>query len=102
MAWLNVYVPDELAERARAADLNLSALTQAAITDELQRRATDAWLTSLPSPTSHVSHEAALAALDAGRAEAPVVDASLLTTDHRLARASTTAEAISAKDPGQD
>jgi post-segregation antitoxin (ccd killing protein) len=69
MARLNVYVPDELAERARAAGLNLSALTQAAITNELQRRVTDAWLSSLPSPRSHVSHDAALAALDVARAE---------------------------------
>ncbi|WP_345602328.1 type II toxin-antitoxin system CcdA family antitoxin [Pseudonocardia adelaidensis] len=69
MARLNVYVPDELAERARAADLNLSALTQAAITNELQRRATDAWLASLPSPRHRVSHGAALAALDEARAE---------------------------------
>lgn len=69
MARVNVYVPDELAERARAADLNLSALTQAAITVELQRRATDDWLTSLPAPRSEVSHAAALAALDHARAE---------------------------------
>jgi len=69
MARLNVYVPDELAERARAADLNLSALTQTAITNELQRRATDAWLTTLPSPRRAVSHDAALAALDDARAE---------------------------------
>ncbi|TWF79270.1 hypothetical protein FHX44_115199 [Pseudonocardia hierapolitana] len=45
-ARLNVYVADELAERARAADSNPSALTQPAITHEPQRRATDASLTS--------------------------------------------------------
>jgi post-segregation antitoxin (ccd killing protein) len=69
MARLNVYVPDELAERAKVADLNVSALAQAAIADELQRRATDAWLESLPTPRATVSHSAALKALDEARAE---------------------------------
>jgi post-segregation antitoxin (ccd killing protein) len=69
MARLNVYVPDELAERAKAADLNVSALAQAAIADELQRRATNSWLDSLPTPRGKVSHSAALAALDDARAE---------------------------------
>ncbi|MEU0463751.1 type II toxin-antitoxin system CcdA family antitoxin [Amycolatopsis sp. NPDC006131] len=68
MARLNVYVPDELAERARAADLNVSALVQAAIADELQRRATDAWLDALPPPRRTVSHQVALEALDGARA----------------------------------
>ena len=47
MARLNVYVPDELAERARARGLNVSALTQAAISAELENSATDAWLEGL-------------------------------------------------------
>lgn len=70
MARLNVYVPDELADRARATGLNVSALTQAAITAELEVHAIDAWLAGLP-PIGHraVSHEAALEALDAARAE---------------------------------
>ncbi len=34
---LNVYVPDELAERARLRGLNVSALTQAVIAGELER-----------------------------------------------------------------
>ena len=69
MARLNVYVPDELAERAKAADLNVSALAQAAIADELQRRATNSWLENLPTPRRKVSHSTALAALDDARAE---------------------------------
>lgn len=64
-----MYVPDELAGRAKAADLNVSALVRAAIADELQRRATDAWLEVLPAPRRVVSHDAALAALDGARAE---------------------------------
>lgn len=50
MARLNVYVPDELADQARAAQLNVSAVTQQAITTELDRHATDAWLATLPTP----------------------------------------------------
>ena len=69
MARLNVYVPDELAERARTAGLNVSALTQAAIAAELRRRGTDAWLASVPTAAQPVSHETAMAALDAARAE---------------------------------
>lgn len=69
MARLNVYIPDELAERAKLADLNISALAQAAIADELQRRATDAWLASLPQPRSTVSHDTVMNALDDARAE---------------------------------
>lgn len=69
MARLNVYVPDELADRARETGLNVSALTQAAITAELERHATDAWLANLPTRQRAVSHETALDALDAARAE---------------------------------
>ena len=38
MARANVYLPDELHERARRADLNVSELTQRAIREELVRR----------------------------------------------------------------
>lgn len=66
---MNVYIPDELADRARANGLNVSALTQAAISAELERHATDAWLASLPTPAGSVSHTTAMEALDAARAE---------------------------------
>ena len=69
MARLNVYVPDDLADRARRAGLNVSALIQAAIQAELDHRATAAWLDALPRPTRRASHRAALAALDAARGE---------------------------------
>jgi post-segregation antitoxin (ccd killing protein) len=39
MARANVYLPDDLHERARRADLNVSELTQRAIRSELERRA---------------------------------------------------------------
>lgn len=69
MARLNVYVPDALADQARAAGLNVSALTQAAITRELSRYATEAWLASLPRPQQRVAHDTALAALEEARNE---------------------------------
>jgi len=69
MARLNVYVPDDLAERARRAGLNVSALVQAAVLAELDHRATAAWLDALPRPSRRASHEAAVAALDAARDE---------------------------------
>jgi post-segregation antitoxin (ccd killing protein) len=69
MARLNVYVPDELAERARARGLNVSALTQAAISAELENSATDAWLEGLEARNTGARHEDVLAAIDAARNE---------------------------------
>jgi len=69
MARLNVYVPDELAERARARGLNVSALTQAAISAELETSATDVWLGGLnPRPTD-ARHDDVMDAIDAARDE---------------------------------
>ena len=69
MARLNVYVPHDLAARAREAGLNVSAITQSAIAAELERHSVDAWLDGLPTPRSKVTHEAVLAALDEARVE---------------------------------
>ncbi|MBN2447077.1 MAG: type II toxin-antitoxin system CcdA family antitoxin [Phycisphaerae bacterium] len=69
MARLNVYMPDELAERARARGLNISALTQAAISAELENSATDAWLEGLEARSTGARHEDVLAAIDAARDE---------------------------------
>ena len=44
MARVNVYLPDDLAREARAAQLNLSGLTQEAVRRALTARRTDAWL----------------------------------------------------------
>lgn len=63
MATFNVYVPDELAERARAANVNVSAVVQVALADELDRRTTNAWLDELPPLRGVRSREAAMAAL---------------------------------------
>jgi post-segregation antitoxin (ccd killing protein) len=69
MARLNVYVPDDLAERARARGLNVSALTQAAITAELENTATDAWLEQLAARSTGARHVDVLDAIDAARDE---------------------------------
>jgi len=69
MARLNVYVPDDLAERARRAGLNVSALAQAAIVAELDQLDTTAWLDALPRRAHRTSHGAALTALDAARSD---------------------------------
>lgn len=69
MARMNVYVPDDLAERARARGLNISALTQAAISAELENTATDTWLETLGSQTTCVRHADVVDAIDAVRAE---------------------------------
>jgi post-segregation antitoxin (ccd killing protein) len=62
IAWLNVYVPDRLAEQAGSRGLNLSALTQAAIYEELER--TSASVVRQPANGRSVDRHAATAALD--------------------------------------
>jgi post-segregation antitoxin (ccd killing protein) len=69
MARLNVYVPDELAQQARSRGLNVSALTQAAISEELERTSVSAWLESLPALSRAVDHDSVIAALDEARDE---------------------------------
>ena len=69
MARLNVYVPDDLAKAARAAGLNVSALTQAAIDRALAAKATNDWLASLPRVQTGATHEQVITALDEAREE---------------------------------
>ncbi len=65
MARLNVYVPDDLAEAARAAELNVSAITQAAIRTALDANSVNGWLDALgslePVAVTHADAERALA-----------------------------------------
>ncbi len=69
---LNVYLPDELAAKAKEAGLNLSAVTQDAVRRSLAARSTDAWLATLRQTPSHrVTHDDVLEALDAVRDEPP-------------------------------
>ena len=68
MARMNIYLPDDLAAKARAAGLNLSALTRAAVEAELARALTDRWLERvLALAPTLVSHDEAIEALDAAR-----------------------------------
>lgn len=47
MARVNVYLPDDLAAAAKAADLNVSSLTQAALRKALAAADLDRWLADL-------------------------------------------------------
>ncbi|MGN6373896.1 MAG: type II toxin-antitoxin system CcdA family antitoxin [Solirubrobacteraceae bacterium] len=70
MARVNVYLPDELAQRARVAGLNVSSVAQDALRDALARDDTDRWLDELATlPSVEVSHQSVLEALDRARDE---------------------------------
>ena len=70
MARVNVYLPDDLAERARAAGVNVSAVTQAALETELAGRATSAWLSQVAEiPPVDVPHDQVVAAVRSAREE---------------------------------
>jgi post-segregation antitoxin (ccd killing protein) len=70
MARVNVYLPDELARRARAAGLNVSGITQDALRGALAADETDRWLQRLESlHRIDVGHERVIEALDAAREE---------------------------------
>ena len=70
MARVNVYLPDELADRARDAGLNVSSLTQEAVRSALAANTTGEWVGKVValSPTG-VEHEAVIAALDDAKDE---------------------------------
>lgn len=70
MARVNVYVPDELAERARAAGLNISGVTQDALREALAANETDRWLERLDRLSRvEIAHERVMHALEAARDE---------------------------------
>ena len=70
MARVNVYLPDELADAARAAELNVSGITQAALKEALAERDTNRWLDSIArlQPTT-ATHAQVLDAVHAVRDE---------------------------------
>lgn len=70
MARVNIYLPDELADRARSAELNISAVARSALEDKLAALATNAWLDEVAKlePTG-VTHEQVMEALDTVRDE---------------------------------
>lgn len=68
MARVNVYLPDELAQEARAAGLNISRLAQEALSETLTQNATDRWLEDLEEmPRVNVPHSRVMQALDEAR-----------------------------------
>lgn len=71
MARLNVYVPDELARRAREAGLNVSRLTREALEEELQRSTMRTWVARVGSRSlmPALSREALMQTLDEVREE---------------------------------
>jgi post-segregation antitoxin (ccd killing protein) len=65
---LNVYLPDDLAERARLAGVSISAVTQNALRSALAAMDTDAWLDRLDRRSgTEVEHDRVLEALDEAR-----------------------------------
>lgn len=70
MARVNVYLPDEIAEAARKASLNISSLTQEAIKRELERSDLARWLDEVSAlPPIEIGHEEVIAAIEAARNE---------------------------------
>jgi len=70
MARVNVYLPDELAERAKAAGVSISTVTQAALRSALATSDTNRWLDSLERlPAQEVSHDVVIRTLDDVRNE---------------------------------
>ncbi|SDT38720.1 type II toxin-antitoxin system CcdA family antitoxin [Microlunatus soli] len=69
MSRVNVYLPDDLAERARAAELNVSALARSAIEDALDQRSLSGWLERYRPGGRRARHVDAMSALDQTREE---------------------------------
>jgi len=65
---MNIYIPNDLAKKAKREGLNISAIAQSAIETALAGKSTDNWLASLTQGSQKaVSHQTALRALDADR-----------------------------------
>jgi hypothetical protein len=70
MARVNVYLPDDLAQEARAAGLNISKVAQQALSATLAHSETNRWLDRLGRmPRTEIPHSSVIEAIDEGRAE---------------------------------
>jgi post-segregation antitoxin (ccd killing protein) len=70
MARVNVYLPDELANEARDAGLNISGVAQDALRRALASRETESWLDRLDAgPSVAIDHASVLRAIDEARDE---------------------------------
>lgn len=70
MARVNVYIPDDLAQRARSAGLNISKVTREALSHNLAQNDSDRWLDRLEGLSrTDISHRRVIEAIDGARAE---------------------------------
>jgi post-segregation antitoxin (ccd killing protein) len=75
MARVNVYLPDDLADAARKAELNVSGITQAALKEALAERDTNRWLDSITRlQATKATHTQVLDAVHAARDEMGTTD----------------------------
>lgn len=72
MARVNIYLPEDLATRAREAGLNVSGIAREALERELRVKEFDAWLARVRAdpPLKSWTHADVIEALDQVRAEA--------------------------------
>lgn len=73
MARVNIYLPDDLAGRAREAGLDVSGVAQAAIEEELRARDLKTWLAEVrarpPLAGSGITHDELMEIMDEVREE---------------------------------
>lgn len=70
MARVNVYLPDELAAAAKTAGLNISKVTQEALSESIAQSETEKWLDHLEGRQRvSVPHARVIEAIDEARAE---------------------------------
>jgi post-segregation antitoxin (ccd killing protein) len=68
MARVNVYLPDDLAEKAKDAGLNVSSLTQDAVRSALSASQTDIWLARVWALSSTgIEHDAVMSSLSGAK-----------------------------------
>jgi post-segregation antitoxin (ccd killing protein) len=68
MARVNVYIPDDLADQAKDAGLNVSSLTQDALRSALSASQTEDWLSRVGALSSTgAGHDAVMSALSGAK-----------------------------------
>jgi post-segregation antitoxin (ccd killing protein) len=68
MARVNVYLPDDLADQAKEAGLNVSSLTQDAVRSALSASQIEDWLSQVGALSSlGIEHDAVMAAISGAK-----------------------------------
>lgn len=68
MARVNVYLPDDLADQAKDAGLNVSSLTQAAVRSALSANQTEDWLSRVGALSSTgIGHDEVMSAISGAK-----------------------------------